>query len=133
MLKAGTQTGSLVNHLYSRGTRGQPEPVVGMGATILLWTDRHAATIVEVSKDKQGRTIIGVQEDDAKRTDSNGFSESQTYDYTRNTRSPVRYWRLNDKGFWEAIRKNEETGRWNKFDGNGIKIGVREQYWDPSF
>jgi hypothetical protein len=133
MLKAGTQTGSLVNHLYSRGTRGQPEPTVGMGATILLWTDRHAATIVEVSKDKQGRTIIGVQEDDSKVIKGSTMDGSAEYEYSRRPDAPVRYWRLNAKGFWEKITKNEETGRWNKVDGNGIRIGAREEYRDPSF
>mgnify|MGYP001576962564 CR=1 FL=1 len=41
-LRAGTQTGSLINHLMS-GSKGA-EPEVGMGATILGWSDRHPAT-----------------------------------------------------------------------------------------
>lgn len=32
-MKLGTQTGSVINHLYSRGVIGQPTPEVGMGAT----------------------------------------------------------------------------------------------------
>jgi hypothetical protein len=34
-MRIGTQTNSLVNHLYSRAVNGQPEPVIGMGATLL--------------------------------------------------------------------------------------------------
>lgn len=41
------QYGSL-NNLMLTGTKGQPTPEVGMGATQLGWTDRHAYTIVEV-------------------------------------------------------------------------------------
>ena len=63
MMKAGTQTGSLVNHLMSQDTPIAPE--IGMGATILSWTDRNAGTIVKITP-KQ----IHVQEDNAERTDS---------------------------------------------------------------
>ena len=34
-MKLGSQTGSVINHLLARGTIGQPEVKVGMGATIL--------------------------------------------------------------------------------------------------
>jgi hypothetical protein len=133
MLKLGSGTGSLVNHLQSRATLGQPEPTVGMGATILLWTDRHAGTIVEVTKDKAGRTLIGVQEDDSKVVKGSTMDGSAEYEYSRRPSAPVRYWRLNAKGFWESIVKNEETGRWNKVDGNGLRIGDRNEYRDPCF
>ena len=48
-MNIGTQTNSLVNHLYSRMTVGAPAPVVGMAATTLSWTDRHAATVTKVT------------------------------------------------------------------------------------
>ena len=32
-MKLGTETGSMTNHIYSRATKGQPDPAVGMGAT----------------------------------------------------------------------------------------------------
>ena len=38
----------MINDILSRATEGQPVPEVGMGATILMVSDRHAATIVEV-------------------------------------------------------------------------------------
>lgn len=71
-MRLGTQTGSVTNHILSRATIGQPEPTVGMGATLLGWTDRHACTIVEVSMERD-RIVVTVQEDNAKRTDSNGM------------------------------------------------------------
>lgn len=131
MLKAGTQTGSLVNHLYSRMTDGQPQPEVGMGATLLGWTDRHAATVSSVFQ--VGKALfIGVKRDHAKRIDKNGFSESQEYEYTANTDAYEEFFKFDGK-FWHSVRKNEETGRWKKTGGGGIRIGKREAYWDPCF
>lgn len=75
-MKLGTQTGSLVNHIY--GSSANPVPEVGMGCTVLGWTDRHAATIVEV----KSPTKIAVVGDIAERTDSNGMSENQEYRYS---------------------------------------------------
>ena len=132
MLKAGTQTGSLVNHLYSRMTKGQPEPVVGMGATLLGWTDRHPATVVEVTKSKKGEWIITVQEDNAQRTDNNGFSESQSYEYTANPDGHKSMFRYEDGKGWREVRKNPK-GRLVLTGGGGVRIGEREKYHDFSF
>ena len=44
-MNIGTQTSSLVNHLYSRMTIGEPEPTVGMGVTMLSWSDRNACLL----------------------------------------------------------------------------------------
>src|ERR1700734_2303534 len=74
MLKAGTETGSLVNHMMSLSKLMTPE--IGMGATILCWTDRHAATITHVTP-----KTITVARDIATRVDSNGMSECQKYRY----------------------------------------------------
>ena len=49
MLRAGTDTGSLVNHVMSCGK--SPAPEEGMGCTFLSWTDRHAGTVRLVSPD----------------------------------------------------------------------------------
>ena len=59
-MNIGSQTGSLINHLYSRMTINEPEPTVGMGVTMLGWTDREAGTIVEVNMKKR---YIAVTED----------------------------------------------------------------------
>ena len=58
-MKLGTQTGSLTNHIYSRAVIGQPNPEIGMGATVLCWTDRHAATITAILN--SSATIIVVR------------------------------------------------------------------------
>ena len=128
MMRLGTQTGSLTNHLLSRMVGDQPVPTVGMGATILAWTDRHAATIIAVDGER-----VTVQEDIAKRADKNGMSESQAYTFEPNQTGRVVMFRRRANGMWQEVRKNETTGRWNKVDGYGLRIGDREEYYDFSF
>lgn len=116
-MKLGTETGSLINHLASRATG--PLPEVGMGATILAWSDRYAATIIYVSK---SRKLVRVQHDSHRRTDDNGgFSENQSYEYSRNPNGSVETFRLGKRG-------------WRKQGGGfGLLIGHREEYRDPHF
>ena len=63
--------GSLVNRIQENSVIGQPIPTVGMGVTILGYSDRHPGTIIEVSK--TGRSIK-LQEDNWVRVDKNGMS-----------------------------------------------------------
>lgn len=131
-MKLGTQTNSLTNHLLARGVVGQPEPEVGMGATVLCWTDRNPATIVAV-RTLRGHLYIDVQEDKAERTDNNGLSEEQHYSYEPNPRGYVNTYRREKNGMWAAVTFNTTTQRWNKTDGHGLRIGSREKYRDFSF
>jgi len=133
-MKVGTQTGSLVNHLYSRMTKGQPTPEIGMGVTLLSYTDRSAGTIV--SKFTKGKyTYIEVTLDDAKRVDTNGMSEIQEYVYTQRTDAAKYTFRTDAvDGKWQEVYMNSETGRWKNIDGGkGLRIGTRETYHDFSF
>lgn len=120
------QGGSLNNRLDETRVKGAPEPVVGMGATILMYTDRHAGTITEVRTNKKGKaTGIAVVEDKATRTDTNGMSESQTYSYERGEGAPEWYTR-------------RVTGQWVKEgeslrNGQVVAIGYRNAYHDYSF
>lgn len=131
-MKIGTQTGNMMNHIYSRATKGQPDPVVGMGATVLLWSDRTAGTIISVEKLKNGNIIIGVQHDNAKLASGTILSEDQEYEYTPNPEGRVEYFRWNGAGAWGGISRNPKTGRWIK-GGKSVIIGKRMQYRDPSF
>jgi len=110
------ETGSLVN-LCMMNSKPNPTPKVGDGATILGWTDRHPATVVFVSP--SGKTIH-LQEDDYKRTDSNGMSECQSYLFTPNPKAPVQVARLTPKG-WKIVK------------GSRVSVGRREKYHDFSF
>jgi hypothetical protein len=133
-MKLGTQTNSLTNHLYSRMVIGQPEPAVGMGATILAWTERYPATIAKIIWSGLGhRMLIEVQEDKATRVDNRGMCESQEWSYESNPNGCKRTFRRSASGCWQEVTFNERTKRWNKTEGHGLRIGEREKYYDFSF
>lgn len=113
-------TGSFVNHVS--GNSQQPTPEVGMGATILCWTDRQAATVVELPTPKS----IVVQYDHAKRADSNGMSDAQIYDYTPNPNGHKVTFTQRKNGAW--VRKGETLK-----SGQRVALGYRAQYHDFSF
>jgi hypothetical protein len=123
-------TGSLINHLYSISTKNEPEPFVGMPATLLSWTDRDPCTVIEVNM--KGRYIV-VQEDDYRRTDSNGLSDSQSYEYTINPNGSTRIFRKNKRGEWVLHYVNSETKRLVQSRGCNLLLGRREKYHDFSF
>ena len=118
-LKAGTETGSLMNHIISGCRMAAPE--VGMGGAILGWTDRRACTITEVSK--SGKRV-GIVEDIATRVDKNGMSDSQEYSFERGSGSPT-FFTLRKNGAW--VRQGESIR------GQRLAIGQRDHYYDFSF
>lgn len=130
MMKLGTQTGSLVNHLLSRAVIGQPTPTVGMGATILSWTDRHAATIRDVWTVGKW-TYVSVVQDIAKVVSGSTHNGTAQYEYSPGHGATMT-WRSSG-GAWEGVIWNSSTKRWNKSTGQGLRIGERSEYRDPSF
>lgn len=131
-MRLHTQTASLVNHLYSRSVIGQPEPEVGMGATVLCYTDRRAATVTGIQRSGKSM-IVTVRQDDAKRTDGNGMSEDQSYEFTANPEGAPSHFRREKDGKWAEVYRNSETGRWVKASGHGLLLGQRRHYYDFSF
>jgi hypothetical protein len=126
-VKLGTETGSVMNHLMSGPS--STVPVVGMGATVNGWSDRYAGTITTVAP---GRTMFTVQQDHAKRTDSNGMSDCQSYEYSPNPEGRRWTFKKNKKGQWREVGLNE-NGRWVFVGGCGCTLGVRKAYHDFSF
>lgn len=120
-LKLGTQTGSLINHVLS--DKNGTVPQIGMGATLLYWSDRQPATIVDVQK---GGKLIAIQRDNAERIDSNGMSESQEYKYSPNVAAPLEWYQLRKNGSY--VKKGESLRH-----GQRLAIGYREKYYDFSF
>jgi hypothetical protein len=149
-MKLGTETGSVMNHVMSRQTKNEPEPVVGMGVTMLGWTDRYAGTIHRIFQEK-GTTVIEVTDDDTKLVSGSALSEEQEYEYTPCPDAKTRMYFMKDKrtGKWQEMQYRvmstdyDEEGdernvvlskRLSKCSpGKGLKIGVREEYRDPSF
>lgn len=136
-MKLGSQTGSVINHLQARGTIGQPKPLVGMGATVLLWTDRHAATITNVTElsSKRWEFEIVVRDDHSQVIEGSTHDGSAVYAYTQNPDAWPQFFRSErDGGQWREVRMNEK-GRLVLCSGGGrgLRIGEREEYRDPSF
>lgn len=114
---------------------------IGDGGTEYMWSDRRPYSVCSVDTNwkNKGFEIIGVQEDNAKRIDSNGMSEDQTYEFTSNPDAPVCFLKSiiieteqGKRKIYEPVHWNEKTNRWNK-GGTAVTLGRREKYWDPSF
>lgn len=91
-------------------------PQVGMGCTLCWWSDRDPYTIIKVSA--SGKTFW-MQEDNARRTDNNGMSDAQSYEYTPNPNGEVRQVRLTTRGW--------------KSNGQRVAVGHRRKFYDYSF
>ena len=94
-------------------------PTVGMGCTRIMWSDREAYTVVAVSK--SGKSAV-VQRDIATRTDTNGMSDAQSYEYAPNPDAPRETIRLTSKGWKFAGRC-----------GSRVLMGERRERYDFSF
>ena len=117
MLKLGTQTGSIFNHIMSCG---DTKPEVGKGATELLWTDRHAYFVDWVSEDGKECKI---QRADAVRIDGQGMSDDQEYRYDRIEGAGHYHLRFT-YGKW----RDKETKKVFR-----IQFGYMREYYDFSF
>jgi hypothetical protein len=89
-----------------------PAPTVGMGATIFMWSDRHAATVIAVSP--SGKTVWLTEDTVTSWENSYG----KTFESNPNGRTFVA--RLTKNGTWKSA-------------GNGVALGNRAAYRDPSF
>lgn len=129
-LVAGTETGSLVNYLFS-GSRS-PSPVLGMGGTVLHWTDRHAVTVTSIAAD--GRSLL-TRDDIAIRTDKRGMSDAQTYNFERDDNGVERRWKLAQDGTWREACLNDAGRVVFLSGGKGprLVLGSRSHYHDFSF
>lgn len=152
-MKLGVETPSLVNSMMSNN---ETEPIVGMGATILKWTDRQAYEVLEVS-DNGKRAII--QRYKRKRIDNNGMGDCQTYEYNELEEEKLEVvfrwgsWRIVSKmvdfvkGYNYSIddmtelfdEKNNmrlvegKTKEYTSYSKVHILWGVKDEYYDYTF
>lgn len=91
-------------------------PYVGMPATICYLSDRTPATVVYVSK--SGSKVV-VVENEAKRMDGNGMSDSQTWEI-----GPL-------NGNEHVFFRNGRGGYGGR--GKRLTIGVQECFYDYSY
>lgn len=111
------QTASLVNTLMAASNA--PAPVVGMGATELCWTDRHAYTVVSVNK---AGNRVTVQRDLATCTDKLGMSGAQSYTYTPDPNGRQVLLSLRKDGKWRTVGSTQQ-----------FALGYRDEHYDFSF
>lgn len=134
-MNIGTQTNSLVNNLYSRMTVGAPAPEVGMAATTLSWTDRHAATVTKVFElpSKVWAYEIHVVEDVVTVVSGSTYDGSATFAFVPSFDGYAALYRMSRKtGAWTHGYMDKETGRFRKTTG-GLILGRRDHHVDPSF
>jgi hypothetical protein len=81
--------------------------VIGEGATICMWSDRHAGTIVGASPSRKSVTW---QQDTATRTDTHGMSEDQSYSYERDENGRKIIFTLRSNGKWVQRGQSMHTG-----------------------
>ena len=98
---------------------------VGDGATIVMYSDRHACTIIDIAKN--GSTIT-VQQDKATRIDHNGMSDCQEYEYERDLNGEITIFKRTRK-YKDCYTDN---GRVNDY-GCLLGLGYRREYYDFSF
>lgn len=116
----GTRFGSFQNGQL--GNTESLEPVVGMGATRISYTDRSAYTVIEVGV-YRGRKYAILQRDNAIRTDNYGMSDCQSYRYEPNP----------EAGTIKAVLCNDGLWHMNNKQGANILIGHRDEHYDYSF
>lgn len=96
-----------------------PNPTVGMGATLVVGTDRYPCLIIKVTPSK--KTIV-LQESSFERTDHNGMSEQQEYKVTPNPEGRI----------LTATLRKDHTYKVQREDTMVI-VGGQECYLDPCF
>jgi hypothetical protein len=91
-------------------------PVVGMGATMSLGSDRYAYTVVAVLNPKK---VMVVRDDVVYRADRSGYGE------------------IYSPGAGDAeVATLRKDGRWHlgtKLEDPFLRLGVRNAYCDPHF
>ena len=100
------------------------DPQVGDGATIVMWSDRHAATVTEVRKTKSGKLVVTGQRDKATRVDGRGMTDAQEYTYERD---------LTGGKYTFTERKDGVLREKGSNSGSTLSLGKRMEYYDFCF
>lgn len=129
--------GNLNNRIIEAATRGQPAPEVGMGATITCYSDRHAATIVEVfNAAPKNALYVTVTEDDVKADPARAPHAMGHQDWlcTPNLNGRRSTFRWNEeRGRWDEVMpkldpRNPAKVRWVLNRSHDLGIGKRDHY-----
>ena len=94
---------------------------IGDGVTHHVGSDSYPLTVVQIINERK----IVAQKDNYKRTDNNGLSESQTYEFTPNPEGAKVTLTLRKNGRW--VEQGEEMR------SSSYSVGERHAYSDASF
>ena len=111
-----------INSRIAEAATANRAPEVGMGCTINLHSDCHAATIIDVLSP----TRVRVQQDTSKLVSGSQMSESQEYEFTPNPEGTKTTFSKRKNGLWIEVG-SPRTG------GTSLTIGERDEYYDPTF
>ncbi len=118
---------SIINSTLGSMTIGQPDPVVGMGGTVLLYSDRNPCTIFRVFTYRKC-TAVEVRLDNWTH-DEEGYMTGSTV----NVKGITYYFVFKD-GRWKELNHDTATGKFKTVQGGwGFLIGQRQGYYDRSF
>jgi hypothetical protein len=122
----------VINQILGRATLGQPDPVVGMGATLLYMTDRYPATIFRVFTYRKCMAVE-VREDEYSH-----IGEGYLGDFKTCVRATPKYF-VFKKGVWVRLQVEDNDVEFAKkkfsttTERGGLRIGQRDGYQDPHF
>ena len=97
-------------------------PVVDMGATYGIGSDRYAATVIEVSKNGKR---VKIQFDESSPADGFDYYGNQVYTHERNPNGHIFEFSWRERGVWVEVGKAKAIGY--------LTLGHRDRYSDPSF
>ena len=117
-MKLGKETANFTNWLMSAHSE---LPQVGKGATILMWTDRNAYEVLDVSKDKKTVTIQRYK----RKLDKNAEPYSDNYIYDELEGKPFKIYFK-----WGSWKEKDNYGKYIKIN---IIFGIKDEYYDWSF
>lgn len=125
--------GNLINRVMENSNNAV-SPSVGVGCTVIMYSDRIAGTIVRIIYKGKKTKILIVQADNAIRTDSNSMSDSQSYRYEPDPSGRIYYFKQNRVGRWTEASISADRRKFNFVSGGAkLLIGHRDHYYDYSF
>lgn len=116
--------GNLMNRVQEE-SQSRIVPTIGMACTVLCYSDRHAAEVIEVNKSKKKITVRYM---DAK-AKHQGMTDSQDWELTSNEKGRTQVFKLQARGRMKGtwVERGSGSGR------NRLALGYHDHYHDYSF
>lgn len=129
-MKLGIDTTSYRNYRLSQADPLDPEPVVGMGVTILGRASRRPGTIVELRTDAD-KLIVIVQEDRVV-SGLDAFAQHDGQMFDRDPAGAKHRFLRTKAGMWQCVRYQSREKRWSPSGAASMKLDMREYFENDS-